>query len=173
LQVTIPFSDVVGLEKKMTAFVIPNAIGINTHNGKFTFASFISRDTSFEVIYNIWRLSHPRDGATDSIDGHTPGGGSSLGGTSDVVATGAGGAITGPAAGLKKSPTQCACGKKGEHYETVMMDCLMPGTPGQIHTLMWTSAFIRDFMVNNQKLLGELTCFHVDPFFQYVGVWSF
>jgi hypothetical protein len=34
------------------------------------------------------------------------------------------------------------------------MDCVIPGTPQQIHTLIWTSGFIRDFMLNNQKLTG-------------------
>ncbi|KZO91222.1 hypothetical protein CALVIDRAFT_521820 [Calocera viscosa TUFC12733] len=56
----IPFHSIVQLEKKMTAFVIPNAIGITTTNDtKYTFASFLSRDTTYDVMMNIWRLSRP------------------------------------------------------------------------------------------------------------------
>ncbi|KZT51598.1 hypothetical protein CALCODRAFT_503310 [Calocera cornea HHB12733] len=56
----IPFHSIVQLEKKMTAFVIPNAIGITTTNDtKYTFASFLSRDTTYDVMMNVWRLSRP------------------------------------------------------------------------------------------------------------------
>jgi hypothetical protein len=33
-QVIIAFADVIAIEKKMTAFVIPNAISISTRQGK-------------------------------------------------------------------------------------------------------------------------------------------
>jgi hypothetical protein len=45
----------------MTAFVIPNAIQITTRQAKYTFASFLSRDTTYDVIANIWRLALPED----------------------------------------------------------------------------------------------------------------
>jgi len=43
----------------MTAYVIPNAIQIATLHSKQTFASFLSRDTTYDLIVNIWKLSHP------------------------------------------------------------------------------------------------------------------
>lgn len=145
---TIAFTDIINMEKKMTAFVIPNAIQITTRTTKYTFASFITRDTSFDVIHNIWRLSYPRrnDTAAEQISLRSD----SLG------ALDSNGGITanGHGSGPIHHATECACGKRGEHYDTVMMDCVIPGTPQQIHTLMWTSGFIRDFMVNNQKLTG-------------------
>ncbi|KAN0059851.1 hypothetical protein ACQY0O_008425 [Thecaphora frezii] len=55
----VPFSDIVSIEKRMTAFVIPNAIQLATINSKHTFVSFLSRDTTYDLIVNIWRLSHP------------------------------------------------------------------------------------------------------------------
>ena len=55
----VPFSDIVSIEKRMTAFVIPNAIQIATLHAKHTFASFLSRDTTYDLIVNIWKLSHP------------------------------------------------------------------------------------------------------------------
>ena len=45
----------------MTAFVIPNAIQLSTRQAKYNFASLLSRDTTFDVIYNIWRSARPED----------------------------------------------------------------------------------------------------------------
>ncbi|KAI9444535.1 hypothetical protein H4582DRAFT_2052826 [Lactarius indigo] len=44
----VPIYDIVSLEKKMTAFVIPNAIQITTRTTKYTFASFLARDTAYD-----------------------------------------------------------------------------------------------------------------------------
>ncbi|KAH8915757.1 hypothetical protein BT69DRAFT_850130 [Atractiella rhizophila] len=55
----IPFAEVVTIEKRMTAFVIPNAIQISTLNSRNTFASFLSRDTTYDLISNIWKFTHP------------------------------------------------------------------------------------------------------------------
>jgi len=136
------------MEKKMTAFVIPNAIQITARNTKYTFASFITRDTSFDVIQNIWRLSYPRrnDTKAEQIDSRSD--------SLDVQDSNGAISANGIVAPTAHRMTQCACGGRGEHYDTVMMDCVMPGIPQQIHTLMWTSGFIRDFMANNQRLTG-------------------
>ncbi|GAA5976150.1 hypothetical protein JCM10908_005399 [Rhodotorula pacifica] len=56
---TIPFSEVVSIEKRMTAYVIPNAIQITTLHARHIFASFLSRDTTYDLIGNIWRMVHP------------------------------------------------------------------------------------------------------------------
>lgn len=93
---TLPFAEVVSIEKRMTAYVIPNAIQVTTlharvcsfwrrllpHSLNFcsavrcsitlplvlrlrlppsqhTFASFLSRDTTYDLIGNIWRMVHP------------------------------------------------------------------------------------------------------------------
>ncbi|KAI5885358.1 GRAM-domain-containing protein, partial [Schizophyllum commune H4-8] len=55
----VPICEIVSLEKKMTAFVIPNALQISTRQSKYTFASFLARDTTYDVIFNIWRLVKP------------------------------------------------------------------------------------------------------------------
>jgi hypothetical protein len=125
----------------MTAFVIPNAIQISTRATKYTFASFLSRDTTYDVIHNIWRLAHPRSpGALES--------------STDLplaqVDAGAGGG-----GGTKHKPTQCACGKEGKHYETGVIDTVLPGTPEKIYNLMFASGFVKDFMTGEQKLMGE------------------
>lgn len=43
----------------MTAYVIPNAITVKTLHVHHTFASFLSRDTTYALIVDIWSKSHP------------------------------------------------------------------------------------------------------------------
>ena len=89
VQLCIPMYDVTALEKRMTAFVIPNAILVTTTQQKYTFTSFLSRDNTYDVIYNVWRLARPDDSASQlvasargSLDQSTSEGG-------DAAATGA------------------------------------------------------------------------------------
>ena len=129
------------MEKKLTAFVIPNAIQITTRKTKYTFASFLSRDSTFQFIYNIWRLQRPEDNEIAS--------------TNVVDSPGAGAELVEVVAGLPvKKATRCTCDKEGKHYAEIAMDITVPGTPEKIHNLIFASEFIKDFMVNNQKLFG-------------------
>ncbi|KAF8899327.1 hypothetical protein BD779DRAFT_1607812 [Infundibulicybe gibba] len=142
---SIPIYEITCLEKRMTAFVIPNAIQITTRQAKYTFASFLSRDTTFDVIHNIWRLARPGD--TASIES----------GVSDDAPRGLG-VPQGMPSGLGaekavKKATQCACGKAGQHFSETALEAVMPGTPDRIHNLWFASGFIKDFMAVNQKLL--------------------
>ncbi|PWN23446.1 hypothetical protein BCV69DRAFT_281065 [Microstroma glucosiphilum] len=57
--IVIPFSEIVSVEKRMTALIIPNAIQIATLHHKHTFSSFLGRDTTYDLVANIWKLSHP------------------------------------------------------------------------------------------------------------------
>jgi hypothetical protein len=144
----------------MTAFVIPNAIQTSTRQAKYTFASFLSRDTTFDVIYNIWRFARPEDAngvgsrnrsSVDVPNSDTTGTpGASVAANGIGVVPGVNGGVVAP---LKKA-TLCACGKDGTHYPEKAMDVVMPGTPDRIHNLMFASGFMKDFMVGNQKLLG-------------------
>lgn len=136
----IPIYDIQTLEKRMTAYVIPNAILITTPRTKYTFASFLARDTVYDVIHNIWRLARPTDESIEgplAIEEGAPGG----------APEGAGG----PAVMLHKS-TQCACSKSGQHYSEIAMDTVLPGTPERIYNLLFASGFIKDFMRVDQKL---------------------
>jgi len=153
----------------MTAFVIPNAIQITTRQAKYSFASFLSRDTTYDVIYNIWRLARPDDnlsaggstrGSLDNVragmdqvreNGSMEGvnGAGPVGGVAVAGARGAKPSL------LKNKVTQCSCGKKGEHYSETALETIVPGTPDKIYNLMFASGFIKDFMKGDQKLLGE------------------
>lgn len=129
----------------MTAFVIPNAIRVKTPRADYTFASFLSRDTTFDVIHNIWRLARPGDAGSigsGSMESHT---------VNIVEGTIVGGAAT---AGKTRKATMCACGKEGSHFSEIAMDTIVPGTPDRIYNLMFASGFMKDFMAVNQKLLG-------------------
>ncbi|KAH9041348.1 hypothetical protein EDB85DRAFT_1473515 [Lactarius pseudohatsudake] len=134
--VIVPIYDIVSLEKKMTAFVIPNAIQITTRTSKYTFASFLARDTAYDVIYNIWRLARPEDEFSEAesmgrsaLDAtHTLGAGGLPNGTG-AIANGAG--IVVPV----HKVTRCACGREE-----------------RIYNLMFASGFLKDFMRVNQKL---------------------
>ncbi|KAF2205243.1 hypothetical protein GQ43DRAFT_437158 [Delitschia confertaspora ATCC 74209] len=55
----ISFDEVVSVEKKSTAVVFPNAIVIQTLHARNVFASFLSRDTTYDLIIGIWKISHP------------------------------------------------------------------------------------------------------------------
>lgn len=148
-QLSVPIYDITSLERKMTAYVIPNAIQITTRQNKYTFASFLSRDTTFDVIYNIWRLARPTD--TGSI---ASGRGSldvpMVPGTEPQTIDGA----LVPAAAIIRKATQCTCGKEGQHFSETALDVVIPGTPERIHNLIFASGFMKDFMAVNQKLFG-------------------
>ena len=168
-QFTVPFTSVQSIEKKMTAYVIPNAVLISTPEQRYFFASFISRDTTFEVLSNIWRLARPSiddaDRATFSdggsvlaSDGQSPRSMSldlqsptSLGAGADKIKKGSG-STPGPAITAHR-PTACDCGKKKQHYSEIVMDTVLPGTPEKVYNLMFASGFVKDFMAKDQKLL--------------------
>ncbi|KAG8857461.1 hypothetical protein FRB96_005761 [Tulasnella sp. 330] len=132
---TAPFTSVTGLEKRMTAWVIPNAIQIVTTDSEYLSASFLSRDTTYDVITDAWRLARPKLNAS--------GGGKSTSELdSDSLAL-AGGKKAGHKA------TACAYSKNKGHYPDMTMDAIFPGTPEKIYNLMVTSGFIKDVMANN------------------------
>ena len=146
--------EVISLEKRMTAFVIPNAIQLSTRTAKYTFTSFLARDTTFDVLHNVWRLARPEDSLMGSRRVSPRG---SLDNDEDSVADGAPNGA-GKKSQMKSKRTQCDCGKNGQHYPEVAMEAVFPGTPEKIYNLMFTSGFMKDFMRENQKLLGASAC---------------
>ena len=55
----ISFDEVVSVEKKSTAVVFPNAMVIQTLQARNTFASFVARDSTYDLLIQIWKISHP------------------------------------------------------------------------------------------------------------------
>lgn len=64
----ISFNEIVGVEKKTTAGLFPNGIIIQTLHGRHTFASFISRDTVYDMIIEIWKRASGRNKLGNDLD---------------------------------------------------------------------------------------------------------
>ncbi|CAK9779701.1 unnamed protein product [Cutaneotrichosporon oleaginosum] len=137
--VVIPFAEVQTIEKKMTALVIPNAIGVTTSKEKYTFASLISRDSTFDVLMNIWRIAHPGAEMPNAVPNGTSRPASVTEGTS-------------PAPAATHSSTECLCSKTGQHYTELALDTTFPSSPDKVYNLMFNSGWYRCFLSDNQKL---------------------
>ncbi|KAI5208582.1 hypothetical protein E4T39_01286 [Aureobasidium subglaciale] len=55
----ISFDEVVSVEKKSTAVIFPNAVVIQTLHARNVFASLVARDSTYDLIIGIWKISHP------------------------------------------------------------------------------------------------------------------
>ncbi|OLN97450.1 putative membrane protein C20F10.07 [Colletotrichum chlorophyti] len=53
------FDEIVSVEKRSTALLFKNGLMISTLHAKHIFASFTSRDSTYDLIVNIWKLGHP------------------------------------------------------------------------------------------------------------------
>ncbi|KAI9731122.1 MAG: hypothetical protein M1818_007980 [Claussenomyces sp. TS43310] len=53
------FDEIVSVEKRNTALVFKNGLMISTLHAKNIFASFTSRDSTYDLIIGIWKLGHP------------------------------------------------------------------------------------------------------------------
>ncbi|KIW02003.1 uncharacterized protein PV09_06510 [Verruconis gallopava] len=53
------FDEIISVEKKATAMIFQNGIIIQTLQAKNTFASLLNRDTTYDLIISIWRITHP------------------------------------------------------------------------------------------------------------------
>lgn len=55
----ISFDEIVAIEKENTAMVFPNALGIQTLHARHTFRSLLSRESTYDLMVNIWKINHP------------------------------------------------------------------------------------------------------------------
>ncbi|KAF5860345.1 GRAM domain containing [Aspergillus alliaceus] len=55
----ISFDEIVAVEKESTAMVFPNAIAIQTLHARHTFRSLLSRESTYDLMVNIWKINHP------------------------------------------------------------------------------------------------------------------
>lgn len=53
------FDEIVSVEKRNTALLFKNGLEISTLHAKNVFASFTSRDATYDLIVGIWKLGHP------------------------------------------------------------------------------------------------------------------
>ncbi|KAM9919262.1 hypothetical protein OXX59_008077 [Metschnikowia pulcherrima] len=52
--IVVPIQEIIQIEKKSTAVLFPNGMVIRTLHQKFVFATFLSRDTTFNMITQVW-----------------------------------------------------------------------------------------------------------------------
>ncbi|KAI8917119.1 hypothetical protein DFJ77DRAFT_334290 [Powellomyces hirtus] len=55
--VEIPFTEIVALDKKYVAAIIPNSLEISTVTTKYFFASLMNRDNTFTMIKGLWDIA--------------------------------------------------------------------------------------------------------------------
>ncbi|KAI9093133.1 hypothetical protein DFS34DRAFT_274427 [Phlyctochytrium arcticum] len=55
--VSIPLLDILSIEKKNVAGIIPNSIQLIAKNKSFFFASFLQRDATFALLYTLWEAT--------------------------------------------------------------------------------------------------------------------
>ena len=60
-KILIPVCEVLDITKEKTAIIIPNAVGIETHEGKYVFASLLSRETTYRLMVEVWKNTISRD----------------------------------------------------------------------------------------------------------------
>ena len=51
----IAFADIVNIERKMSALIIPNAVLVTTANSQYYFASFMYREQAFSILWRLWK----------------------------------------------------------------------------------------------------------------------
>jgi hypothetical protein len=122
----------------------------------------------YDVIHNIWRTARPEgstfgdNSAAVSVDDFTSNRASldGLPTARSEIPNGArrrssehGRALSRTLSG--KGPTQCACSRDGQHYPEKIIECVLPGTPDKVYTLMFASGFMKEFMRDEQKLIGN------------------
>ncbi|CAO3577431.1 unnamed protein product [Absidia cylindrospora] len=56
----IEYNEIILIERKMTAMIIPNGIQINTQHAKHTFASFIFREAAYQQLMSLWAIHKPQ-----------------------------------------------------------------------------------------------------------------
>ena len=54
----ISFDEVLSMEKKTTAMLFPNGIAIQTLHARNVFATFLSRDTTYDLVLAVWKVGH-------------------------------------------------------------------------------------------------------------------
>ncbi|KAH8554150.1 GRAM domain-containing protein [Umbelopsis sp. PMI_123] len=152
----LAFSEIVLIEKKMTAMIIPNGIQICTLHAKHAFASFLSRDMAYDQMMDVWRVAHsisPSAQKTSLLaeDGTAHNESSSDEETDDSDATLSDGDDDIDRTQSEASLTECQCQHSGSHYTNVALDAVFPGSIETLYNLLFNSSFISNFLVEGEK----------------------
>ncbi|KAK3829385.1 MAG: GRAM domain-containing protein, partial [Benniella sp.] len=155
----IAFSEITAIEKRLTAFVIPNAISISTATntkGHF-FASFLSRDAAYDLLMAAWRKSFPCAANASALSNNASGRSRAESESpsdnrandhrhtngeakSSTKANGGGNS--------NRAPTVCKCSKDGRHYANTYLQETYPGSVESLWKLLFESEFNKGFLTN-------------------------
>ncbi|KAI8445098.1 GRAM domain-containing protein, partial [Phakopsora pachyrhizi] len=150
----IPFSDVASIDKKMTALIIPNAIQVVTLHSRHTFASFLSRDSAYDLITSIWRISHPAvpPRSLSSSSSTTCSNASPPENSNNNVQHSS---LVNPkkqAVVENHLVTSCKCSGSDEHFKDIVLDATYPIYPEKLYNILFQSDFLKNFWVESQNL---------------------
>ena len=67
IQIQLSMTSVVGITKEKTARIIPNAVAVSTVDDIHTFTSFISRDVTFSVMTQAWRMALSKENIISQV----------------------------------------------------------------------------------------------------------
>lgn len=69
---------------------------------------------------------------------------------------------------IKHVPTECSCGKNGEHYPSVALDEIYTGTLETINNLLYNSGFTKKFLLEKEKCTGKSNIYNCVLLVEYV-----
>ncbi|KAH7050736.1 GRAM domain-containing protein, partial [Linnemannia elongata] len=143
----IAFSEITAIEKRLTAFVIPNAISIvtTTNTKGHFFASFLSREAAHDLLMAAWRKSFPC-AANASVANNSYSNGSSRQRSSTLLNDEDDNTDS---IGIARSSTTCKCSKDNRHYANTYMGDTFPGTLESIWKLLFDSDFSKGFLTSD------------------------
>ncbi|KAL0073693.1 GRAM domain-containing protein [Phycomyces blakesleeanus] len=153
----IAVSDIVEIEKRSTAIIIPNAIQISTLHAKHSFASFLSRDQAYDLLIDVWRCVRPPQQPIEGqkvseTDYESDTSESTFSSSSSIGSS----PRPRPASPAEKSAqvqdkTECECGKNNSHYPVIVMDQIFDCPMEKIFQLLYEGDFIKTFLADVQK----------------------
>ncbi|KAI8371250.1 GRAM domain-containing protein [Choanephora cucurbitarum] len=173
----IAFTDIEAIEKKSTAFFIPNAILISTQTSKHFLASFLSRDQAFDQMVDIWKASrsqkkdihHHFKADDDDVSTFSEDDFSSYSSDGSVENTmpilnakeeDRHLPLPKPILPLEDPPadtnqlnptTECDCAKNDQHFPSVVHDSTYPTTLDTLYQLLYHSPFMTTFLTEIEK----------------------
>ncbi|KAI8371345.1 GRAM domain-containing protein [Radiomyces spectabilis] len=153
----IAYADIIDIEKRTTAIIIPNAIQISTLQSKHFFASFLSRDQAFDQIVELWRAarqsSRPLINAidNDTLDIDEDSSPSDNGDKPHPLSRTRTDNAKDDFMPRKHIKTECQCLTGNQHFPHTVMDQTYQGSLETIYNLLYNSGFMKKFLTDVEK----------------------
>ncbi|OAC98371.1 hypothetical protein MUCCIDRAFT_167461 [Mucor lusitanicus CBS 277.49] len=146
----LAYKDIKSIEKRNMALIVPNGIQITTHlDTKHVFASFVTRDYTFDLIYQTWQASlFPKRDANEIND---PQAAKEKDNHADLANQ--------HVAQIQTIPEETAVSSKhllqsdiaNKHYQWIVMDEVYIGTVEGFYKLLYQSDFVYHYLVETAQ----------------------